>query len=191
MAVVRVTITMQMLGQSFQNVIHFAHVDGALTTDGVRAEVQTYLTTRLRNHQNVNLTYSTLSVQPLLPVLQPADVFSMAGAHGSLDGLPYHPSIAVLFSIRTAHAGRNGHGRWYMPGVHYDFVENGVLRPDIYALYQGDATYMTNAFKTGGVRPLTMVVCSRSNPADYKSMTQIVARQVLGIQRRRNIGVGG
>jgi len=191
MAVVRVIISHTMLGQSFQNVIHFAHEDGVLNSDGVRSEVQTYLTGRLRNHQTATLLYSTLSVQYLLPTLQPADVYSMAGVHGSLDGLPYHPSIAVLFSIRTAHAGRNGHGRWYMPGVHYDFVENGVLRPDIFALFAGDATYMTNAFKFGGVSPLNMVVLSRSNPADYKSMTSIVAKSVLGIQRRRNIGVGG
>jgi len=181
-----------MLGQHFQNVWHFTSPDGVLNETGVKDQVIPGMVTRLRNHQNVNLIYSTMSVQQLLPTLQPAEVFSMAGAHGSLDGAMYHPSICVLFSIRTPFGGRTGHGRWYMPGVHGDFVENGGLRADIWALYQGDATYITNSYKSGGTSSdLTMVVVTRSNPGAYRPMSTVVARQVCGIQRRRNIGVGG
>jgi hypothetical protein len=188
----RVISSTSLLGQHYQNVWHFTSEDSAVDELTVKNEVTPGMITRLRNHQNVNLIYETMSVQQLLPTLQPAEVFSMAGAHGSLDGLPYHPSICVLFSIRTPFGGRTGHGRWYMPGLHFDHVENGVLRADIWSLFQGDASYITNSYKSGTTLSLvTMVVVTRSNPGAYRPMTTIVARQTLGIQRRRNIGVGG
>lgn len=187
----RVISSSELLGQHFQNVWHFTSEDGVLDETGVKDAVIPGMVTRLRNHQNANLIYSTMSVQQLLPTLQPASVFSMAGAHGSLDGQMYHPSVCVLFSIRTGTGGRKGHGRWYMPGLHFDHVENGVLRADIWALFQGDATFITNSYDGGTFASnLRMVVVTRENVADYRPMTTVVVRQVLGIQRRRNIGVG-
>ena len=97
----RVISSSSLLGQHYQNVWHFTSEDSSVDELTVKNEATPGMITRLRNHQNVNLVYETMSVQQLLPTLQPAEVFSMAGAHGSLDGLPYHPSICVLFSVRT------------------------------------------------------------------------------------------
>lgn len=191
MSIVRVITSQSLWGQLVQNVMHFQNPDGALSALEIKDEVFTSLWTRLRNHQNTNLIYNSMSVQIVDSSGHSPDVFSLGGLHGSLDGDSYHPSIAVLFSIQTAFGGRHGHGRFYMCGLHFDFIEHGVIRPDIFALYQGDATFIANRFKSGGSGPLTLGVCPRSDPSDFKGMTDLIAKPTVGIQRRRNIGVGG
>jgi hypothetical protein len=102
----------------------------------------------------------------------------------------YHPSVCILVSVRTGVGGPHGHGRFYLPGLHYDWVENGQLRVDIVDYVQGFMNNLVGKFKSGGTRPITLGVSPRSSPVDFLSMTNLIVRRVCGIQRRRNIGVG-
>ncbi len=190
MSIIRVVISATILGQKVQNVLHFNNPDGALNNLAVKDELVGNFIPVLQNLQNNGLSYASLSVQQLTP-LQPIEVFSITGAGtGSLAGAPAHPSLCGLFSIRTGTAGRRGHGRFYMFGVHGDSVSNGVVQSGAFGAYVNAATTLTGRYNATGTRPLQLGVCSRANPDDFKVMTALIARPTFGIQRRRNIGVG-
>ena len=78
-----------------------------------------------------------------------------------------------------------------MFGVHQDSVLNGQVQSSALGAYQTAANNIVARYTAGGSGPIQFGVCPRSNPADFKTVTAIVARPVFGVQRRRNIGVGG
>lgn len=191
MPVFRCIPTAIVLGQRCQMVLHFLTGAGTNLEAFVSNELITNFFPSLRNLQNNGCAYSSLSVQQVTAPIQPAQVFSMLGTSGSLSGAIAPSVLCGLFSIRTATSGRKGHGRFYMFGVHQDSVLNGVVQSGALAAYQNAANAIVNRYKVGGTGPIVLGVCPRSNPADFKSVTSIIARPVFGIQRRRNIGVGG
>jgi len=177
------------LGQQCQMVLHFLTGAGVNLEAFVNNELQVNFFPILRNLQNNGCAYASLSVQQVTDPVQPAQVFSMLGTNGALSGAIAPSFIAGLFSIRTAMPGRHGHGRFYMFGVHQDSISNGVNIA--LAAYQGAANNIVTRYKVGGTGPIVLGVCPRANPADFKSVSAIIARSVWGVQRRRNIGVGG
>lgn len=192
MAQWRVIISATVYGQLCQNVLNFL-TDVGFGTDeeDVKDNVLAQWVSEVRNVQNANTIYTTIGVQRI-DVLQPLQVFSISGTVGSLAGAAAPTFTCGVFSIRTASAGRAGHGRFYMFGVHMESILTGALHPAAYAQYQTVAANLTTRFCTGGTQPLLLGVTSRTNPvADFKGSTVILARQIFGVQRRRNIGVGG
>lgn len=191
MAVWRVINSALILGQRVQNVIHFATATVGFSELDVYNEFTANWMGVLRNLQNNGLSYTEVAVQRIDPPVGPLLQFPITGTNGSLSGAAAPPVLCGLFSIRTAAAGRHGHGRFYMFGVHGDSVLDGVIQSGAYAAYQGAAVNLTNRFKQTGSGPMTLVVLPRNNPTDYKSMVSVIVRRQFGIQRRRNIGVGG
>ena len=191
MAIWKVVNSALILGQRVQNVIHFATGPGTFTEEDVYNEFTANWMGVLRNLQNNNLSYTEVAVQRIDPPAGPLILFPITGTNGSLSGAPAPPVLCGLFSIRTAASCRGGHGRFYMFGVHGESVADGVVQSGAYAAYQGAAVNLTNRFKQGGTGPMILVVLPRNNVTNYKSMTSVVVRRTFGIQRRRNIGVGG
>jgi len=191
MRVFRVVITGIVLAQRCQNVLHFIDNSDSKTEDNVKDEINANFRNQLTNLQNFNMNYSDMSVQIIHPAIQPMVLYPLTGQHGALSGAPAPPVLCALFSIRTATAGRHGHGRFYMFGVHGESVLNGIVEPGAYSAYQTAAANLTNRFKSGGTGPIQLAVVPRNNPSAAKPCTAIVVRQQFGIQRRRNIGVGG
>src|SRR6187549_1948016 len=172
MGIVRVVMTATFLGQRCQNVLHFLNPDGALTHLEISEELKPNFITQLRNVQNNQCSWTQISVQ---------NVGTGAGAV---------PAICPVVSIRTGTAGRHGHGRFYIMGLHAESIANGTFQTDALAAYQTYVNNIKNRYKSGGTGPITMVVCPRSDPMSYHVMTDLIVRSIFGIQRRRNIGVG-
>lgn len=191
MSIIRAITNQTYYGQLIQNVMHFRNPDGALSNLACKNEIFGNLWTVLKSNTNQNLIYSTMSIQQIDPTTTPAEVFTIGPNTGSLIGGGYASFAAVLFSIRTNSPGRHGHGRFYMCGIHGDWVANGLLRADVHSLLAGNATTITGRFKDGGTGPLALGVCPRNDPASFIPMSALICRQVLGVQRRRNLGVGG
>ena len=192
MALWRVIITAKVFDQTVQNVLHFT-TDPAFGTDeeDVKAVVLSQWVAEVRNIQNSGCVYQTIGVQRL-DVAQPLQVFSIVGTVGSLSGAMAPSFIAGVLSIRTAVAGRAGHGRSYIYGIHQDSISNGQFQSGAFAAFQTIAANLTTRFNASGTTDLELGVTSRNNPVtDFKSCTTIIARQVFGVQRRRNLGVGG
>jgi len=190
MGIVRVVMTATFLGQRCQNVLHFLNPDGALTHLEISEELKPNFITQLRNVQNNQCSWTQISVQNVGTGAGPADVYSITGAAGSLSGAGAVPAICPVVSIRTGTAGRHGHGRFYIMGLHAESIANGTFQTDALAAYQTYVNNIKNRYKSGGTGPITMVVCPRSDPMSYHVMTDLIVRPIFGIQRRRNIGVG-
>lgn len=190
MSIMRVTLTGTYLGQRCQNVIHFKNPDGALNNVAVREEVLGSLVIPIRSLQNNQATWVQMEVQKVDSPAGVVDVFALSGHVGSLSGGGAPSFLAALVRIKTATAGRHGHGRFYVWGVHGASVANGVFESGAFSAYGTTFATMTNRFKTGGTGPLIMGVAPRSSPIDFIPMTALVVPSVFGVQRRRNIGVG-
>jgi hypothetical protein len=191
MSVVRVVMTGTMLGQRMQNVLHFLNPDGALSNFAISEELKPNWITVLRSAQNNTLAWTQITVQKVDAPAGPIDVFPITAAPGSLVGEPAPTALCPLVSIRTQTPGRAGHGRFYIFGMHRESILNGQFQPDALNFYKVQVAQIENRYKAGGSGPITLGVCSRANPGDIKLMTALIVRPIFGIQRRRNIGVGG
>lgn len=191
MSICRVVASGSILGQRCQNVMHFKNIDGALTHAQIVTEVNDFLLLRFRNLQNASWNWTDIAVQDNLDSTPDLlTVHAITGA-GSLSGEPALTFAAGIFSIRTPMAGRHGHGRIYMPGVHGASVQSGVIQSGAFSAYQGAAANIKARFIVGSVGPLLLGVAPRAHPGDWVQANDLVVRPNFGVQRRRNIGVGG
>jgi hypothetical protein len=178
-----------MYNQVCQNRLHFDNPDGGLTDAQICDEINTFWLPIIRALQNVGFAYTSISSQNVSTAGNMPFVLSIAGTTGTLSGAGAHPSIAGLFTIRTALATRRGRGRFYMPGVHGESVSNGLNGAlGAYATQAGILTTRYN-FDTG-TRPIFLGVYEGGIGGVWHGMTQLIARQTFGIQRKRNINVG-
>jgi len=191
MSIVRVIMTGSILGQKMQNVLHFQNPDGALTNLQISEELKPNWITVLRNVQNNQLQWTEISVQRVDSPGFAADVYTVTAAPGSLSGSAALTFACPVVSIRTGVAGRAGHGRFYIFGLHGDSVSNGAFQSGAFAAYQTYVGNLKNRYKSGGTGPIVLGVCPRNNPVDFKPMTDLIVRPIFGVQRRRNLGVGG
>lgn len=193
MTIERVIITGLYHGQRIQNVLHFKNQDGTLTPFQVADEVKTNFVTQLKALQNFHYQYQYISVQAV-DTSTPAPPFqqSILGFTGDFSGQGYHNAIAAIFSIRTAISARRGRGRFYMGGVHGASVVDSIMEAGASGAYATKAAILTARFKLGGTGPLVLGVFPRNSTssADFVSMVQLIHREIFGVQRRRNIGVG-
>ena len=190
MAIMRVTLSGTYLGQLCQNVIHFHNPDRALTDVQVREEILGNLVIPIRSLQNNQATWTVMTVQKVDGTPDTPSVFALSGHVGSLSGGGAPSFLAAVVRIKTATAGRHGHGRFYVWGVHGASVSNGVFESGAFSAYGTTFGTMTNRFKAGGTGPLVMGVAPRASPGDFIQMTALVVPSIFGVQRRRNIGVG-
>jgi hypothetical protein len=191
MAIMRLVFTGTILGQLVQNVVHFDNIDGALTHDDIKTEMLAGWIPILRNIQNANLSWTALSVQRIQSPPDIATLYPLSGQVGSLSGAPAPTVLCGLFSIRSATPGRHGHGRFYLFGVHGESVLNSIVQSGALAAYQNAANNLIGRYGVSGSTGLRLGVCPRNDPTNFHPATAIVVRPTFGIQRRRNIGVGG
>lgn len=190
MAIMRVTLTGTYLGQRCQNVIHFKNPDRALTDVACREEILGTFVIPIRSLQNNQATWVQMEVQKVDGTPDAVSVFALSGHVGSLSGGGAPSFLAALVRIKTAVAGRHGHGRFYIWGVHGASVANGVFESGAFSAYGTTFANITARYKNGGTGPLIMGVAPRSSPSSFIDMTALVVPSVFGVQRRRNIGVG-
>lgn len=190
MSIHRVTLTATYFNQRIQNVLHFKMLDGAMTDAQILDEVKTNFVQQLKALQNIGLLYQTISTQRISGNPSVPSILSIVGFTGDLAGPGYHPSIAGIFSIRTAMFGRHGHGRFYLGGVHGQSVLNGVFETNAFAAYTVKAGLLTSRYKVAGTGPLILGVMPPNQPNNFVDMTELRVMPTFGIQRRRNIGVG-
>jgi len=193
MTIERVTLYSISLGQHYQNVLHFLNPDGATSHFNISEELKPNWISVIRNVQNNQLTWYQIDVQRVDIAGQPIDRFPMDAAAGSLSGNIAPAVLCPLVSIRTGVGGRTGHGRVYMPGLHGASVANGGWESGALAAWAAKVALLQARYKSGGTAPITLGVYPRNvhDSTAFKSATSLVLQNIFGVQRRRNIGVGG
>lgn len=193
MSVIRTVMTSLYQGQRVQNVMHFDKVDFVTAQlDTLAQHLRDNWVFRVKAQQNVGFAYQSITCQELTSSPAPPYLLSILGNTGALAGAGYHPSIAMIFTFRTLSAARNGRGRIYIGGIHGESILNGQFHPSVAAAFAIVASQLTAIYGSGGSSDFKLVIGPRTShlSADFKPVTQIIARPICGIQRRRNINVG-
>jgi hypothetical protein len=192
MSIKRVTFSGLTIAGVCQNVVHFHDPDGSQTHPALAAYLIANWINPLRTVQNNNFSWIQLLIQTVDGPTPPASVHPISPGGGGSFGDMAAPFVTALFQIHTSAPGRKGRGRIFIPGMSIgEFVDRGRLDSGSYGLFQ---TNVLNGWRTkfllGGTAPVTLGVCSRSNPTDFSAAEFIDVRQWAACQRRRNYFVG-
>jgi hypothetical protein len=186
----RATISGTFYDQVCQNVLHFHAADAPNQGEALTIELRDHWMIEMQSCQNQNFSWRRIAVQDITTSGNPVLVTDIAPIAGILTGAGAHPSLAVVFSLRTAIPTKAGRGRFYMPGVHGQSILNGRVEPNAQIVFNGAATNLLARYGPSASSAFSLKVVPRSDPSAHKQVINILARGVFGIQRKRNIGVG-
>lgn len=190
MSILRVTVVGTIDTSIVENVLHFRDLNGAMTPQQVATEMINNWIIPVKNLQNVNLVHTVILVKTLTPVESTTAEISAGGITGELAGEYYSPTVTPVVKVRTATPGRKGHGRFFIFGLHGASVVNGQWHPGAFTLWNNAMLARAARFKDGGPGPLTLGVFPRSGEREFKPMVDLVLRNTLGNQRKRQRGKG-
>jgi len=191
MPVYRVTCTCIVQGQTCQNVFHLASDGGQLLSAIAGAVNQAWISQMLPFQHNgarwVNIEVREATTPLNAPFSLAIDVLGTGAAVQVADD----PCRCRVLKFRTALAGRSGRGRLYIPGTSMSAWNGNFVNSA--SLSAGNSlinTLKTNWLAPNATQQLALVICPRSNPGNFKTVTDIIQRPLAGYQRRRNIGIG-
>lgn len=188
----RVICTGRIFSQRCQNVLHFDRANSNWTEVEYVNNILSDWLLFIRQLQNNNFQWTQISVQLGVSEVNPGVplVFDISNQLGGLSGKPAPSFVAGILSLRTGFAGRSGRGRIYLPGIHDDSIANGQLEAGALQAFVNNCNTLKLRWCSGGSKPVRLVVWSRNRDDGPREVVNILPRQVFGIQRRRNIGVG-
>ena len=194
MPIVRVTLDFAMVGQIFQNVLHFENTDGLLTLSQIADDIQANWITPLRtvtddNGSWVKITVKDMANPTFSPFIKPIAVPGSADfGNGSV------PFAGIVLLIGTGLAGRRGRGRIFHPAsATNSWLNNGIVTAAAQTTWNAEGVLgviRNNYVLTGGgFSSLHLEVYHRDDNTSTPC-NSLVVRNTFGCQRRRNIGVG-
>lgn len=193
MAFYRCTFTGLIQGQTVQNVIHMQPNETTGPIAGVADNLQTNWINVIRLNLSNSLTWINIMVQDV-STSPPAQAFNKAiSIAGNIGGnSPFWTPACILVSLKTANAGRAGRGRIYVPGMKSDGISINLLSATYRDQLQVNINTLLSYYQqTGGGGVLAWCIAPRVNgSANLKYVTSATVRTIIGVQRRRNFGVG-
>lgn len=192
MSLHRVKLSALIYGQTHQNVLHFANPDGALTDQEIALLIRDNWINNVKSEVTDDLIWNQISVKNLgSQVAEYSLTIAIPGGQGT--SIKEAPTLCFVLQLKTALAGRHGHGRVYQSGVHPTRQLSGIITNEQLILWTNKLTLVKAALCTPNpTTGLTMVVNRQGNVLESGGtpVTDIVVRSSLGVQRRRNYGVG-
>lgn len=185
----RVTVSGLLYGQTHQNVLHVSNPDGALSHSQIADEFETHWISQVKTKQVTSMIYNQIIVSDSSGSGPPAftKAVNVAGTNvANADAVPFS---CFVVQLRTNLAGRHGHGRFYVSGVTNSAHTNGIVTAAVITAWNTTLATMKARFAEGGTSALTLVL-KEKNAQVYHPVTDMIIRQYLGVQRRRNYGVG-
>jgi len=190
MAIVRVTLSMTWFGQICQNVLHFDVGEFYNPTD-IKSTIETLWIPPIRPMQLGTLKYVLIQVRNMSTSggLTSDFVVNINGSAGSaVEG--WGP-LCYLWSLKTDLGGHAGRGRIYLPGCYPGNVVTGrFISASMDQQVTAASTIATRFLGGSSTSGIRLCVAKREELPDLNWVTQIIPRDVPGVQRRRNIGVG-
>lgn len=191
MSVVRVTISGVCLGQTMQNVIHFTNPDGTLSLPDICAEIRDHWLNSMSNCSTSSFVYTLVKAETVGNSSPPPPATLAVAVAGVGVPTTNHVVLCFIFKLRTVVGGRRGRGRIYVMAPRADWIANSVPTGAGSAFMTGTVIPALMArYGPAGDSPLILGVASRDDPTDIKGVESIAVASYMGVQRRRNIGVG-
>jgi hypothetical protein len=97
---------------------------------------------------------------------------------------------AFVLRLRSAEIGKRGRGRIYVPGVMKGWTTEGIVDDDVQVAWNNNIATLMATYGPGGSSPFRLTICPSKPPFSTREVTSMQVAPTLGIQRRRNIGVG-
>jgi hypothetical protein len=189
--VFRAVLTYFWLGQTMQNQMHFSGPSSDPAQMQVLAQsLADNWVAGIKFRQTRDVRYRLITVRLLESQFPP---FNLSV---SIDGLATVntanlPFTAVILRIRTAQIGRHGHGRVYIGGLPEAVTEGGFVGSSELGFYNQFIGAMMAAYGPGGSEPFRLGVTRKVSPsANFLDAVSMDVSPTLGVQRRRNMGVG-
>jgi len=192
MAIFRVWLYGNLAGQMTCNVLHFHKADAVqndinILGSRVNEQFVGYISGNVISAQSWNRMHIT---SPSNPEWGAVDFsFARVGSFGT--SIQYTPVNCFVMWFKTGVAGRRGLGKFYQGGVQQNWLNAGNWEAVTMTRWtQLCATLKSKWVSPGGTELFDLCVCPRNDPGSFLLVNDIVARPMMGVQRRRNLGAG-
>jgi hypothetical protein len=190
MAIRRVVLSGTFYAQLWQNRFHVDTDPPTLTDEEVCNHFKVNWVNRIRNLQDNDIKYTSVSSQAVGPGGVSGFTLPLTET-GALS--PSNQSFTFacwVLQLRTDLVGRRFRGRVYVPGVHLGYHQEGRVNAPGLAAWNLELPVLTERFIQGGEFADIWLVIRGETESHNTVVRNIQLRSVLGMQRRRNIGVG-
>jgi hypothetical protein len=166
--------------------------DGLTGLQGTALDLQTNWVNKHTLRQGPQVRYTNILVQDMDdPLLAPFSLtIDRQGQWSASDRVP--PFAALVVKKVTATGGRHGRGRMFFPGIAPDSFQDGQFTSGYLQQWIDNFTGPVMArYGPTGTSNLNFML--RANLPDGAILVPVISfqpRPILGVQRRRNIGVG-
>lgn len=187
----RVTNSCIVDGQTCQNVLHFACSPG-LQANTIAETIAAQWLDQMRPFQHTGAVWVSVQAHRIDPggLVTFTKPISIAGS-GDTEREADNPTLSRKLLLKSNTGGRHGRGRIYIPGTTQASWAMGRVKPA--SLTAGQAIITTLMQRFTGLNPstgLNLVIKTRANTTGAVFVDFIEQASILGVQRRRNIGVG-
>lgn len=190
MSIHRVVVSGTMYAQLWQCRFYVNNIDGALSDEEICGYFDTHWVENMRPPTINDVKFNSISSAAVGPPAGAGFTLPLAKAGGGFSSNQVPTFMAWVFQLRTAFAGRKFRGRWYMPGVTLGLWTEGRINAAGLANWNQPLINLNNAFIQGNQNGQLNLVVHGEPEAHDTPVTAIQIRSILGVQRRRNIGVG-
>jgi len=190
MSVNRVTLFMQLYGQTMQNVFYF-HKDGQVTADlpALLVSVRDLWVDQLRSWACATVTFVSLLGENLITGEQAALPLGTQGFQSGSATMV--PQLALVMQFRTGLSGRNQRGRQFVLGCVPGSMSSGLWSAAHMTQALGFCATLKARWITSTQNGMRLVLHGPNDDATtYRVVNDIVPRATPATLRRRGVGVG-
>lgn len=191
MSIKLVTLSMRQYGQLNQNRLYFSVPDGGLDEAQLAAHIRDnwithYKVMMVNDVQFFNVNVRSVGQGQNLSFDLPVAV------NGQQTPEPQRaPFASWVILLNTGLAGRKFRGRIYAPGMRQGDFQLGVITAGGVQLAELALTQLNLNFTSVATNPAaTLVIHGEGGEPHDTAVSHMSVRSTMGVQRRRNIGVG-
>ncbi|HEY9758858.1 MAG TPA: hypothetical protein V6C97_27060 [Oculatellaceae cyanobacterium] len=186
----RVTTISRMYGQEIQNVFHLLGPSAdPLEMSAIADHVAANWIVQIKNRQSAAVVYSTVKVRLLESQFPPfVKTINIPGAWNFDDEIS--TVLSFILRLRSNEIGKRGRGRMYIAGVLKGWTTNGLVDSDIIVSWNSTIANLMGVYGPGGSGNYRLTICPSKAPFSTREVTSMQVAPTLGVQRRRNIGIG-
>lgn len=186
----RITTIGLMYGQQIQNQFHLLGPSAdPLELQTIAQHVRDNWLAEIRLRHTQALRYNTIKVR-LLESQFPthSETVNIAGNFGFDDEVS--TVLAFILRLRSGVIGRKGRGRLYIGGVLKGWTHNGLVDESQINLWNITIGALMGVYGPNGSSPYRLTIVPQKPPFTTNEVTTMQVAPTLGVQRRRNIGIG-
>jgi len=187
----KAVISQTLFGQLVQNRLWFNVQDDSRTVDQVCAVVWNSWVNTVKVFQHSGLRYTSVQVTVVDEAINDSftELRNLTGNQAEeTQGFSF---AAGVLRFQTGKAGRQFHGRYYIAGIRQGGTQFGQFKADEAANWQGQINILQNLFCATGDTPSGLQLVIRGEHVIHNTPVKTIGlNPTIGVQRRRNLGVG-